>query len=179
MDDPNFKIRISGNGMEVTDSMRSAIEGRARKLLRLVEMIDGDASVKVEGHGQIKFEVSLNKSSPVIRASAVGPDFYDLVDKVFDQIERQIGRYRINKSSKHIKSIIKALDSAEEADSSQESRIASSKIIMLDSISEEDAIQYLELINYDFYVFRDIDRDNKVCVVYRKYNGGYGLLETR
>ena len=41
---------------------------------------------------------------------------------------------------------------------------------------EEEAILQMNLIGHMFYMFRNAETDN-VCVVYRRNDGGYGLIE--
>ena len=44
-------------------------------------------------------------------------------------------------------------------------------------MSTEEAILQMNLLDHSFYVFRSVETDN-VCVVYRRNNGGYGIIET-
>jgi putative sigma-54 modulation protein len=43
-------------------------------------------------------------------------------------------------------------------------------------MSAEDAVLQLELIGHDFFVFRNAETA-EVNVLYRRKNGGYGLIE--
>ena len=43
-------------------------------------------------------------------------------------------------------------------------------------MSDEEAIEQMELLGHDFYVFYNVD-DNRVNVVYRRADGDYGLLQ--
>ena len=43
-------------------------------------------------------------------------------------------------------------------------------------MSLEEAVLQLELIGHDFYVFRNAETDH-INVVYRRKEGGYGLIE--
>jgi putative sigma-54 modulation protein len=43
-------------------------------------------------------------------------------------------------------------------------------------MNAEEAVLQLELVGHDFFVFRDAD-SNEVNVVYRRRQGGYGLIE--
>ena len=43
-------------------------------------------------------------------------------------------------------------------------------------MSPEEAVLQLELIGHDFFVFRS-DESGDVNVIYRRRNGGYGLIE--
>ena len=56
-------------------------------------------------------------------------------------------------------------------------KIERRKFIDLDVMSEEDAIISLEGLNHSFFLFKNKDLDNKICIVYRR-EVGYGLLET-
>ena len=44
-------------------------------------------------------------------------------------------------------------------------------------MSTEEAILQMNLLDHAFYVFRSME-SNAICVVYRRNNGGYGLIET-
>ena len=44
-------------------------------------------------------------------------------------------------------------------------------------MSTEEAILQMNLLDHSFYVFRDVETET-VSVVYRRNNGGYGLIET-
>ena len=43
-------------------------------------------------------------------------------------------------------------------------------------MSPEEAVLQLELIGHDFFVFRS-DESGEINVIYRRKNGGYGLIE--
>ena len=43
-------------------------------------------------------------------------------------------------------------------------------------MDEEEAILQMELLNHDFYMFKDIDTD-KVAIIYKRKNNGYGIIE--
>jgi putative sigma-54 modulation protein len=43
-------------------------------------------------------------------------------------------------------------------------------------MNAEEAVLQLELVGHDFFVFRDAD-SNEVNIVYRRRQGGYGLIE--
>ena len=43
-------------------------------------------------------------------------------------------------------------------------------------MSVEEAILQMDLLEHTFFVFRDVAADGAVSVVYRRKNGGYGLI---
>ena len=42
----------------------------------------------------------------------------------------------------------------------------------------DEAILQMNLLDHSFYVFRNV-ADDTVSVVYRRNNGGYGIIETQ
>ena len=44
-------------------------------------------------------------------------------------------------------------------------------------MDEEEAILQMELLGHDFYVFKNIDKDGKISVLYRRKNNDYGIME--
>ena len=42
----------------------------------------------------------------------------------------------------------------------------------------ETIIKQMELIGHDFFLFKN-DKTNELCVVYKREDGGYGILEAK
>ena len=59
---------------------------------------------------------------------------------------------------------------------SEEPQIVRTKQFPVKPMTAEEAVLQLELVGHDFFVFRDAD-SNEVNVVYRRRQGGYGLIE--
>ena len=55
-------------------------------------------------------------------------------------------------------------------------KIVRTKRFPISPMSDEEAIEQMELLGHDFYVFYNVD-DNRVNVVYRRADGDYGLLQ--
>ena len=43
----------------------------------------------------------------------------------------------------------------------------------------EEAILQMNMLNHAFYAFKNAEDDNRYCVVYRRNDGGYGLIEDK
>jgi putative sigma-54 modulation protein len=59
---------------------------------------------------------------------------------------------------------------------SEEPQIVRTKQFSVKPMTAEEAVLQLELVGHDFFVFRDADSD-EVNIVYRRRQGGYGLIE--
>lgn len=44
-------------------------------------------------------------------------------------------------------------------------------------MTAEEAIMQMNLLNHEFFVFEDQDSE-QICVVYKRKDGSYGLIET-
>ena len=53
---------------------------------------------------------------------------------------------------------------------------AGKKIVSAESMTRDEACVEMEFTDHDFYVFRDSERDDMLCVIYRREAGGYGVL---
>ena len=60
----------------------------------------------------------------------------------------------------------------------EEEVIVKRKSIELKPIDEDEAILQMELLGHNFFVYKDADTD-KICVLYKRKNGNYGIIETK
>ena len=49
----------------------------------------------------------------------------------------------------------------------------------LEPMSEEEAMLQLELLGHDFYIFKNDALNNDVCVLYKRKDGNYGIIDTK
>ena len=52
------------------------------------------------------------------------------------------------------------------------------KYFEMTPISSEDARKQLDLIDHDFYVFRN-KKNNELQVIYKRNHGGYGIIQSK
>ena len=67
-------------------------------------------------------------------------------------------------------------DSYDEEDDSLDIVIERRKKFDMKPMSPEEAVLQMELIEHGFYMFRNIDSDD-ISIVYKREDGGYGLIE--
>ena len=68
------------------------------------------------------------------------------------------------------------IDLTEIEDEEKEAKIIKRKTASVKPMDEEEAILQMELLGHQFYLFRNIDT-SKEAVIYKRKNGGYGLIE--
>ena len=158
---------------------RENFKERAEEKLRKVEKFFGpDATAKITAtveKNQKICEITLAKKSMIFRAQERSDDLEDALDMCVDSLIRQIrkNKTRIEKKLRDVSfdDILANMDVEEE-----DIEVVRTKTVILKPETVEEAILQMNLIGHMFYMFRNAETDN-VCVVYRRNDGGYGLIE--
>ena len=174
-----MEIIIRGDKIEITDSMKDYLKEKLQRLDKYLEQpeeVRATVVVKVNGHRQI-VEVTIPLRNFIIRSEETQEDFYAAVDKAIDVMERQIRKNKTRIKAKEAKTKIdfSMIDIEEEEDPNN--KIMKRKTVEVKPMDEEEAILQMELLGHQFYLFKNIDT-SKEAVVYKRKNGGYGLIES-
>ena len=174
-----MKLNIRGEKTKITSSMKSYAEEKMQKLDRYLENSDevsGTILFKVYGPKQI-IEVTIPLKNYTLRIEEEGEDFYAIVDTSVDKLERQIikNKKRINNKKRPSRADF-VLDFIESDEEENKNKIVKRKNIELKPMDEEEAILQMELINHDFYMFKNIETD-KIAVIYKRKHNDYGIIE--
>ena len=177
-----MKFNIRGDKMTVTPAMKSYIEEKLTKLDKYFENpeeINANVLIRTRNLEQI-IEVTAPTKRFTLRAEESNEDFYAAVDLVVDKLERQIrkNRDRLNKKFKNIEELEFNFDFDVKKEESNESLIVKRKNISMKPMDEEEAILQIELLNHDFFVFKNIDEEC-VSVLYKRKDGNYGIINMK
>ncbi len=179
-------IMIKSRSTKLTDDERTYLQ---RKLEKLGRYLDDIGAVRVEyarnrtrTDGDISVvEATLTaEHGVVIRAEERDPQFTAAVDSLHDTLQRQLVRYK----DRHYRrgKMRRGTEQwngdavAVEDEPREESRLVKTKQFVYKPMDAEEAIEQMELLDHDFFVFTDA-RSNLVNVVYRRTDGNYGLIE--
>ena len=173
-----MKFNIHGKNIEVTEAIRSYIESKIGKVEKYFKDTDLTATVTIRVRGKEQIvEVTIPASKMVLRAEEKHNDLYAAVDLVSDKLERQIRKNK-TKARKNLKQTIIFNDFDVDASEDVDDSIVKRKVVDTKPMSEEEAILQMELIGHDFFLFKN-DKTNELCVVYKRKDGGYGILEAK
>ena len=175
-----MKYNIRGDKMVVTDAIRDYAEEKLGKLEKYFKDDDITANVltRVRGNSQI-VEVTIPTSKFVLRSEEENDDLYAAIDLVSDKLERQIRKNK-TRLNRNVKDNVKEFNFdyiVEDVEESKE-RIVKRKNIEMKPMDEEEAILEMELLGHSFFVYKDMDTNN-TCVLYKRKDGDYGLIETK
>ena len=173
-----MEFLIRGEKIKVTDSIKNYIEeklGRLNKYFDAPDSIKATALIKVKDNEEI-IEVTIPTTKFTLRAEEKNKDLYAAIDLVTDKLERQIRKNKTRIMSKNTKTYGFSLSEIEDSEE-QEEKIIKRKKIEVKPMDEEEAIIQMELLNHQFYMYKDSETGT-YAVVYKRKDGGYGIIES-
>ena len=189
-------IQVSFVGMDPTEALKKyTLENILKKENLLEEATKVEVVLKeqiyskgIENDFRINIDVYLPKA--LVRVEESGPEMYANIDKATDVLFRRLKRYNDQKAHWEGQESWRVM----EAEAAQQSlsdepeidledysdyvpKIAKRKIADdMSPLEEGEAIERMELMGYDHFLFRN-KKTNKISMIYRRKKGDYGLVE--
>ena len=194
-----MKILIHGKNLELTGALKEYTEAKIEKATHNYKDIvkEADIHLSIEKNPRVSFqtaEVTIFANGTVIRAEEKTENLYSSIDLVSNKLCRKLRKYKErnnktthnnqfkNKESLPIESMESGfLDKAllkEGMGASLPEPSIKNKYFEMTPISSEEARKKLDLIDHDFYVFRN-KKNNELQVIYKRNHGGYGLIQSK
>lgn len=171
-----MKYLIRGEKIQVTDSIKDYIQEKLSKMDKYLdnpENVEAKILIKIKGVEQ-RVEVTIQTKGYFLRAEEAHSDLYAAIDLIIDKLERQFRKYKTKLLDK---SRQENIQDSFDIDEVIEEEIVKRKKIYLKPMDEEEAIMQMELLGHTFFVFKNIETDT-ICVIYKRHDGNYGLIET-
>lgn len=189
-----MKTTVKARNLELSDRLKADIERKLRRLDRIahpqaevtVELIAHASRANDQSHVA---EVTLLNDGDVMRSVGSGANPMAALDSLLDKLERQVvrnkerprsGRGRTAEATQAInaREATGSLASEDEVDDGESAGPSVVKIKRFDMVPmfEEDAIFRMEELGHAFFVFLNAD-NAAINVLYRRRNGGYGVIE--
>lgn len=170
-----MKFAVYGENVSVNDKIREKIERRLSELNKyfvIDEQTSAKVTVKIYGDA-LKVEVSVPTKIGLLRSEVVHEDFSTAVDLAIDKLEDQVRKQKGRLSRRHRDSLAESFieDSSDETDTP-----VRTKTIYADEMVLDEAIMHMEMLSHSFFIYKDVDSE-KIAVVYKRNDGGYGLIE--
>ena len=175
-----MQLIISGKNLEVSDGLKDYVERKVGKLDRyLPTLTEARVELALEKTKNAKqsqvVQVTLRTNGTILRGEERSSDFGAAIDTVVDKLQKQIERYK----SKHAHTRVHVERDAVPAESLapfEEIHVVRKKRFHILPMTEEEAIEQMELLGHTFFLFAD-RKEGKLNVVYRRNDGDYGLIE--
>ena len=169
-----MKLNVIGRQMNVFEETKQQI---AKKLAKLDKFFPTEAQASValsRKHGASRVEITINAGGTLYRSEQDAEDFREAIDRCVSIIERQIRKNK-TRLAKRLRETIPEDDFFAPEDEEQEVVIRT-KSFPLKPMSVEEAILQMNLLGHSFFVFREDNGAGRVCVVYARRDGNYGLI---
>ena len=176
-----MKYNIRGDKLTVTKSIKEYIEEKLDRLNKYYENYkDIDCKVIVRSKNNLQtIEVTIPLNKYILRAEVEDRDLYKSIDLVVDRLEGQIRKNKTRLKKRYDKNkddVLILFDNIEDIES--DDSISKRKDIDTKPMDEEEAILQMNLLNHDFFVFKNIDEDC-VSVVYKRKDNTYGIINVK
>lgn len=188
-----MKLLIQGNNITVTESIHDYVQEKVEKAVKHFQNITTkvDVHLSVARNARIsdkhKAEVTVYANGTVIRAQEGSENLYASIDLVSDKIARQLRKYK----EKHLKKthvydkteeLVAEVPVVENLIGDREPELPAESVRMkyfaMTPMSIEEAYEQLQLVDHDFYMFKN-SATNEINVIYLRNHGGYGVIQPR
>ena len=176
-----MKFTFTEKRMDSSEELRAYSMRKISKLDRFFKNeADAYVTFSVE-RGRFLAEITIRSNGLFYRASELTNDMYASVDSGVAAIERQIRRNKTRLEKKLREGALEAEQipayvSAAEEEEKDEFKIVRSKRFSIKPMSPEEAILQMNLLDHEFFVFRNMEENDAFSIVYKRKQGGYGLI---
>ena len=201
-----MEVVVTGRHCEVSDRFRSQVEEKLTRVEKYDHrIIRVDVEVSKEPNPRLadqstRVEITMRSKGPVIRAEAAAEDKLTALDKAVERLESQLrkaaDRRRVHHGTRTPPSLAAALDGhpvRADGGDSEDHEVAEHKIGPLTVVGDgplvvrekshpatpmplDQALEEMELVGHDFYLFIDKE-DERPAVVYRRKGYDYGVIK--
>ena len=184
-------ITITGRKLPVTDALRAYAEEKIGNSMKVMDIdpLTAEVVLQVEKNPANPTpaccEVTMRARGHVIRVEEYEENMYAAIDVAAAKVLRQLRKFKTRVIDKKIaqgatekKATELDIDGLMDELSAVDDEVVRVKEIEFQPLTEEEALVQIDLLGHDFFAY--IDRDsNNVHVLYRRDNGGYGLLKQK
>jgi putative sigma-54 modulation protein len=131
--------------------------------------------------GRYTAEVTIKNNGMFYRVTETTSDMFASIDSSVAAIERQIRKNK-TRLEKRLREGVFEKEAAingylSDVDEDKEFDVVRTKKFSIKPMTVDEAILQMNLLEHEFYVFKNRDDDENFAVVYRRTSGGYGLIE--
>jgi putative sigma-54 modulation protein len=173
---------VAKNNVEISETIRAYVEKKVGKLGRYLPTLDeGKVEISREGaklpEQRFTVQVTLDSRGVWIRAQEKSKDMRAAIDRVVDVLSKRIERYKGKLYDKN-RGVSFARQGAaiEEEEIEPPKKVVKTKRFLVKPMPIDEAINQMELLGHDFFLFVDADTD-RLNLLYRRDDGNYGLIE--
>ena len=175
-----MKFQYSEKKVKLPANVHAYAEKKVMKLARYFEE-DAEALIVFSTEKNLnKVELTVNGAGTWFRASEGTSDMFASIDAAVGTIEGQIRKNKTRLARRlrqdAFSRTVEATSFAEE-EAESDLNIVRIKQFYFKPMTREEAVLQMNLLDHNFFAFRDEDNGGSFAVVYRRHDGGYGLID--
>lgn len=189
-----MSITVTGRKMPVTDALREYAEEKIGNSMKVMDIdpLVAEVVLFVEKNPAnprpAVCEVTLRTKVHIIRVEEHEEDMYAAIDVAAAKVVRQLRKYKTKVVDRKLRAADETIRMAEPAAAGEldvdglmqelaaDDEVVRVKTIEFEPLTEEEALVKIDLLGHDFFAYTDRD-SGMVNVLYRRDDGGYGLLK--
>lgn len=191
-----MSITVAGRKMPVTDALRQYAEDKIGNSMKVMDIdpLVAEVVLFVEKNPAnprpAVCEVTLRTKGHIIHVEENEEDMYAAIDVAAAKVVRQLRKYKTKVIDRKMHSADEAPETIRTAGANEvdfdklmeelspDDEVVRVKEIEFEPLTEEEALVKIDLLGHDFFAYTDRDT-NLVNVLYRRHDGGYGLLKQK
>ena len=186
-----MELIVHGRNVEVTDWIQEYVEKKVGKLDRFLSQVH-DARAELThsstraASDRYTAQITIWTNGQILRAEESTSDIFASIDAAADKLSRQIKRFKGRRYENKRRAVSASTVAAEMVEETPEETtgeeetsrgyIIRRKEFVLQAMQEEEALEQMELLGHDFFVFLNPET-NTANIIYRRKDANYGLLQ--
>ena len=174
------KINFNAQNISWTDAMEVYAREAIEKGMSRAALEDMSYTVKLSIVDKKTKLIKVELSGAGFRAQCANKDFYSAMTAVVSKFKSLVLKHTKKRITAKRKSAITFDDDSflNEIEKTEE-LISKEKVFILEPCTLEEALSQFEQTDYTFYTFRDIDSDNDVSILYKRFDNSIGVIRCK
>ncbi len=184
-----MEVVVHGRNVEITDWVQQYVEKKVKRLERHLPLANevraevAQANTKSQDD-RFTVQITIANNGQILRSEETTGDIFASIDAAVDKMARQIERFkgRATKERRRASAAVNlqsdnaATSTTVEEDENAPGRILRRKQFPMLPMSEEEALEQMELLGHDFFIYFN-PFSKTANVIYKRKDGNYGLLQ--
>lgn len=177
-----MKFVFTDKKIDLPNKVHAYAEKKVGKLDRYFKADTEAAIVFSVEKDRNNVELTIRSAGTIIRVAESTSDMFATIDAAVSSVERQL---RKNKSRLEKRLRQDAFSRSVDVDEissfvpetdEEEFKIVRTKRFPIKPMTVDEAVLQMNLVDHTFFAFKDTDQDGRFAVVYKRNDGGYGLI---
>lgn len=180
-----MELTFRSRHVPITDQLRQHTTRKLERLGRYLPMVD-EAVVELEQEGgensrRYVVQLTVNCNGTYLRAEERGPRLLAAIDAAVDVLSRQLRRFKdkVYRRGRRFRDKELAVEEPPAEEGGDEEvvlgKVVRVKRFPVKPMTEEEAVEQMELLGHDFFLFFDANADT-YALLYRRRDGHYGMI---